>query len=321
MPPLKKDRILQIAHLFFLITIIYWIIGFPQNFRIDQNLSFLISQSRYSLFPTFASVTEWITLLLDQSFLPIVVITVLSTVLGETAKSENADENKSLGRTWILVSVPILFLLSRKIISAHGHYTLPNASMIMAAYALSIRSTRLSWILKLKKMFERNSLRNVGALVLISMFHLTIGIIPSNVDTVLGNVMAGRQNARETYRVVRHHADSGKRILVEGYTPFDHSHPNIRYYGLLSISLERFHEFDPDIVVLNANQLPRIMEGDKPSDSMIHGRENYKDLRDFYSIFYNKTIATDSNGQLWEITYIDENQVQIWMRSDPSRES
>ena len=320
-PPFNKDRILQILHLFFLITIMYWIIGFPQNFRIDQNLSFLLNQSRYSLFPTFASVTEWITLLLDQSFLPIVVITVLSTVLGEEAKSENTDEKKSLGRTWILVSIPILFLLSRKIISAHAHYTLPNASMILAAYALSIRSTRLSWILKLKKRFERNSIRNVFALLLLFVFHLTIGITPPNVDTVLGNVMGDRLDARQTYSIEKEHADSGKKILVEGYTPFDHSHPNIRYYGLLSISLARFQEFNPDVVVLNAGQLPRIMEGEKPSDYMIQDRENYRNLRDFYSIFYKKTYATDSLGQEWRITYTDANQVQIWVKSNSAYDS
>lgn len=220
-----------------------------------------------------------------------------------------------------MVSVPIFFLLSRKIISAHGHYTLPNASMILAAYALSIRSTRLSWIQKLKQYFQKNSIRNISALVLVFVFHLSIGIIPPNVDIVLGNVMGGRLTSRQTYRVVNQHADSGKKILVEGYTPFDHSHPNIRYYGLLSISLERFHEFDPDIVVLNANQLPRIMEGYKPSDYMILGRENYKELRDFYSIFYEKRVSTDPLGQKWVLDYTDGNQVQIWMRSDLSPES
>ena len=315
-PPFRKERILRLINLYFIIIVSYFIIGFPQNFRIDQNVSFMLTASDWHHPPTWDSFNKWWLLLFGQSWIPLLMIIILYLFYSKNKVNDEKRNKYLFVRLWAVAFFPFIFLLIRNVVSSHGHYILPSVSILLTATAISLPSMRFIWIVRLRKWLSMSSIQNVSLICLIGIVELTIGIIPDNIENVLRGVTQGREAARQSYRVVNQHADSGKKILVEAYTPFDHNHPNIRYYGLLSISLKRFQEFNPDIIVLNGNHLSRIMEGDKPNEYLIVGRENFQDLRDFYSIFYKKTYATDSLGQEWRITYTDGNQVQIWVKSN-----
>ena len=87
----------------------------------------------------------------------------------------------------------------------------------------------------------------------------------------------GRSETRDTYQLINSYAENGKKVLVEGETPFNHGLKNLIISGLLTMTLERFKNYDPDILTLNKNQLPYIMEGERPNDYYIANiKDNYK---------------------------------------------
>jgi hypothetical protein len=57
------------------------------------------------------------------------------------------------------------------------------------------------------------------------------------------------------------------------------------------------------------------MEGERPNDYEIVGRENYEEIREYYGLFYHKNATVDPWGGKWIKTYQDSSgKVQIWER-------
>tara|TARA_B100000315_G_scaffold72268_1_gene65831 strand:+ start:56 stop:1267 length:1212 start_codon:yes stop_codon:yes gene_type:complete len=312
-PPFEKKRFLRLVKFIIVVAVTYFILGFPINFHIDRNLSFLINQSKMSLLPTWGSFIEWWSLLIDQSWLPLVIIVILFICLGKDYK-EIPGQKYLYMRLWAVAFMPFIFLLTRKIISSHAHYTLPVVSILLTAVSITLLSLSWNWIAKIKTWFKKDITKYLTAIILLISFHITIGIIPKNVENVLKAVMGGREDVRSTYKIINSYADSGKKVLVEAYVPFRHGHEKIIHGGHLTVTLDNFKNYDPDVVTVNAYQMPHIMEGEKPSDYMIISRENYQEIRQYYGLFYNKRKTVDPWGRKWVKTYQDSMGVQIWQK-------
>ena len=310
-PPFSKDRILRLIKFFLLIALSYFAVGFHQNFYVDRNISFLLGQSRMSVQPTLESFFGWWVQLLQQGLLPLIMILILFLFFGKSPR-ENRGEKYLYMRLWAVAFVPFIFLLTRKVISSHVHYTLPFVSILLTAVAISLPSLTWSWIVRIKTWFKKDLIKYTTAMIMLVSVEMTIGIIPENVGNVLNGVMGGREDVKAAYQAINSYADDGNKILLEAYIPYQHGHKNIEHGGHLKVTLDKFKKYEPDIVAVNVNQMPRIMEGERPNDYMIITRENYQEIREYYGLFYNRSQTVDQWGRDWVVIYENAMGVQLW---------
>tara|TARA_B100000315_G_scaffold224301_1_gene229719 strand:- start:3433 stop:5277 length:1845 start_codon:yes stop_codon:yes gene_type:complete len=314
LPPFNRDKIIKLIKLYSLILISYFTIGFPQNFFISRNLNFIFDQSQMSVAPTWESFFDWWLLLLKYSWLPFVMIVILFIVFSES-QSSNTNRDKSLiWRIWVVTFIPFFFLLTRKIISSYARYTLPHASALLMALAITLPALNWKWLSHLRIWFNNDTMKWSAAVILLLGLYFTIGVVPAKVSHFAHDQVA-REVVRTTYKVINSYADKGKKVFVEAYIPYRHGHENIVTSGHLTATLDLFNEHDPDIIAVNVHQMPHIMEGARPSDYMIVGRENYEEIRRYYGLFYNKSETVDPWGRKWIKTYEDLRGVQIWEKT------
>ena len=77
MPPFNKENILKLLKLYCLIAIFYFIIGLPQNFRIDLSIGLLSVIYRYFNAPSLNFAIEMTSQLVSQSWRPFLIISFL----------------------------------------------------------------------------------------------------------------------------------------------------------------------------------------------------------------------------------------------------
>ena len=311
-PPVRIDLMKKVLKLYLGIALSYLVLAFPISVNVMNSISYLKKQSKYSLPPTWDSFLEWWSLLIQQAWLPLVMIVILFLFFSKSYRT-NQGEKYLYFRLWAVAFVPFIFLLTRNVISGHDHYTMPFVSILLTAAAFSLPCLTSGWIVRIRSWFSKDLMKYAMAIVMLLSVEATIGIIPDKVDEVLGGLIH-REEVRTTYRLINSYADSGKKVLVEAYIPFRDGHENIETGGHLKGTFGEFEKYNPDIVVLNSHQLPRIMEGEKPSDYIIISRENYEEIREYYGLFYNKSETVDPWGRKWVRTYEDLRGVQIWER-------
>ena len=309
-PPVRIDLMKKVLKLYLGIALSYLVLAFPISVNVMNSISHLKKQSKFSLPPTWDSFLEWWSLLIQQAWLPLVMIVILFLFFSKSYRT-NQGEKYLYFRLWAVAFVPFIFLLTRNVISGHDHYTMPFVSILLTATAFSLPCLTSGWIVRIRNWFSRDLMKYAMAIVMLLSVEATIGIIPDKVDEVLGGLIH-REEVRATYRLINSYADSGKKVLVEAYIPFRDGHENIESGGHLKGTLGEFEKYNPDIVVVNSHQLPRIMEGKKPNDYMIISRENYEEIREYYGLFYNKSETVDPWGRKWVRTYEDLRGVQIW---------
>ena len=55
------------------------------------------------------------------------------------------------------------------------------------------------------------------------------------------------------------------------------------------------------------------MEGERPNDYYIATiKDNYKEIREYYALFYNQNNTVDPWGRKWIKFYEDIKGVQLW---------
>ncbi len=101
--------------------------------------------------------------------------------------------------------------------------------------------------------------------------------------------------------------------LVEATIPFNHYETNITYTGHLHMTIKKLKGYDPDIITLARNQLPRIMDDEnRPEEWKLWWGEKYEEIREFYGLFYEKNTTIDPYGNQWIKTYENSRGTQIW---------
>ena len=318
-PPLTKKNMLRLVRFYFLLACSYFLIGFPQNFRIGRGVNEWRDLSQWFVFPTWESIAGWCFQLLDQGWQIFLIIPILYCFLGENVNrnsNEGSSRNSHMNlRIFAVALTPFICLLSRSMIWGPGempHHTIPFLSIILAAEAIILISTEIRWVTRIRIWMNRVSFKFIMAILFLVIIEIWIGIIPRNVDRRLRDIMSGREAARDTYELLNSYLKDGKKVLVEATIPFNHYDKNITYTGHMHMTINRMKEYDPDIITIPKNQLHIIMEGEKPNDSIIINHKNWKENREFYDLFYNKNETVDPWGMKWIKTYEDLRGVQIW---------
>ena len=313
-PPVNIGGIKKLIRLYFLIAMSYFFLAIPFTLNIITLIYSLFDvRTGMSTTPTWESFIEWWNFLIVQGWKPLVILIFLFLFFGKSPSEKNRESNKRFYlRLWAIAFFPFILLLSHNSEFGHGHWTLPFVSILLIAVAVSLHSLTSDWIVGFRSWFSRDFMKYAMVIVLLISVEMTFGLIPGKVDQVLNVLIRDREDVKTTYNLINSYADDGKKVLVEAYIPFRSDHENIVNGGHLSITQNKFREYEPDILAINIHQLPRIMEGDKPNNYEIIGRENYHEIREYYSLFYKKSETFDPWGVKWVKTYEDLRGVQIW---------
>jgi len=320
-PPVSISGIKKLIRFYLFIAVSYFVLSFPLFVSIIATFKRLVyARSTYSTSLTWDSFIEWWSFLIEQGWLPLVMVIVLFLVFGKKLSKEHQSNWVDLRsdkyfflRLWAVAISPFILLSFHRLPYPHVYYTLPFVSILLSASAVSLPYLSFGWVDKIRSWFSKDLPKYAMAILMLISFEMTIGIIPENVGNVLNEMKGGREDARATYKLINSYADNGKKVLVEAYIPFRHGQKNIVHGPHLSMTLDKFKEYEPDIVAVNVHQMPRVMEGERPNEFVIIGIEDtWKDVRKYYGLFYKKKETIDPWGRNWIKIYEDSFGVQLW---------
>ena len=312
-PPVTKNNLKTLIKLYLGIAFSYLILALP----ISINILYVIKRmqyqsSTYTIPTTLNSFLEWWTLFLSQAWLPMGSLVVLYLLFGESNKVKQSSNYLYL-RLGLIAFVPFTLLLTRNLVGPHSYYTLPFVSAILVTVAVCLTSLRGKFVSQIKNLFIKDLTKLALIILMLISVEIPIVIIPDNVNKVLNRMTFGRNETRGNYQLINSYAENGKKVLVEAQIPFNHDLKNLIYGGGLTMTLEKFKNYDPDILALNKNELPNIMEGERPNDYYIATiKDNYKEIREYYALFYNQNNTVDPWGRKWIKIYEDIKGVQLW---------
>ncbi|MBK8574731.1 MAG: glycosyltransferase family 39 protein [Elusimicrobia bacterium] len=116
-------------------TATYFLVGYPQNFKIQETLAFLKTQSQHSKIADATSIGEWISLFAHQFWMPLVLSLILCVFFGKRLDSVGSDEKRldSSGKIKLFLFglFPLLALVSQKFSTPHDYYTIPFGILLL----------------------------------------------------------------------------------------------------------------------------------------------------------------------------------------------
>ena len=312
-PPVTKNNLKILIKLYAGIAFFYLILALPISINILYQIERMQYQSStFTIPPTLNSFLEWWTLFLNQAWLTMGSLVVLYLLFGESNKVKQSNNYLYL-RLGLIAFVPFTLLLTRNFVGPHSYYTLPFVSAILVTFAVCLTSLRGKFVSQIKKLCIKDLTKLALIILMLISVETPIVIIPDNVNKVLNRMTFGRNESRGTYQLFNSYAENGKKVLIESHIPFNHDLKNLIYGGDLTMTLEKFKNYDPDLLALNKNRLPHIMEGERPNDYNIATiKDNYKEVRKYYELFYNKNVTDDPWGKRWIKIYEDIKGVQLW---------
>jgi len=322
-PRININYIIRILLIYIAIIFSYIIIAFPQSLIIDQ-FSWLKNQStNYQRLPNLESFHEWWALLINQIWLPLIMITLLSIFFGKDRSPGIHQEKYYFLRIWIIALIPFLLLLTRRVISPHDWYTLPFASILLTAFAISMYSILNKHVAKYTKWIKTDFKKYFFTVVFLVCFQLMIGITPKNVDKVLlKDVMYGRQDVTETYGIINKHLEDGNKILADWGVPFNRKKFLGSYFGkseLIKLGLPTYDDLsDFDIMAFNTRTWASVFLKDEVPEWYGADYPKWKEHREIYLMFHNRGIVTDKFNQTWvknyDYDYDNEYGYEIWVK-------
>jgi hypothetical protein len=222
-------------------------------------------------------------------------------------------------RIWIIALIPFLLLLTRRVISPHDYYTLPFASILLTAFAISMYSILNKHVAKYTKWIKTDFKKYIFAAVFLVCFQLMIGITPKNVDKVLlKDVMYGRQDVTETYGIINKHLEDGNKILADWGVPFNRKKYIDNYFGkseLIELGMPTYDDLrDFDVIATNTRDWASSYIKDKVTDYYRMDYPKWKEHREIYLMFHNRGIVTDKFNQTWMKNYDNEYGYEIWVK-------
>lgn len=303
-PKFSKARLYQLVKYYLIIIGVYFLAGFPQNFKVYQLISFLKDHSKFSLPATIDSFNEWWDLLWSQIWPALIAIIVLTLIWG--ISSRETMKFKTILAFFVICMLPFLYFLSRKIISGHNYYTLPVVAGLLIFFAFLMVAISKYFYMRLNYKFSVPYW--IRTLSIIAVGFLLIKIIPNVIPTVANEQMINREEARRVYKLINEYQKTKAKINVDPGVPYNFQLGNVKYtWG------NTFNEIEPgktELLVIKPSFYMRYLTGDEPSQYVLNSNPNWQPIRKFYTTFYNKKIATDEYGQSWE--KIHEGEWEIW---------
>jgi len=310
-PPFTSKKVINLIKLYLLIAVSYFILTFPLFFTTIKRL--VAVRSHMSIPPTWESFMDWWILLFTQGWLPLVILILFSLFfVKELPENQKRDKYLFL-RIWAVAFFPFILLLFHNSEFPVWHWTLPFVSILLTAFAIWLPYLDFDWIKKVRSWFSRDLTKYTMAIALLISFEMTVGIVPANVNEVLNELMAGRKEISSMYDKVNDYLEQGKIVFVNPYIPYNQSarHSPI---GPTDLTMEILKKADPDILLLSRKRWYSHYVIGEVSNYMKIGRPNWQEIRELYTLFFEKSETIDPLGQKWIKIYEDTYGIEIWRK-------
>lgn len=314
-PPFNKERGIQFLKYIGIMFIGYFTIGFPQNFTLWKSINFLLFQNQFSAAPTLSSFLGWFGLLYKQIWPPFLTILIFYLLFRENNANQKSKKSKEplykkYGKTTLFVFLPFAFLLTRRILSAHEHYTLPFVALFLTLLVILLplipRPSFLDFLGNLKV----QSFMGVAVFI---FFVSCVKIVPDNMYHIAKNEnLICRQEMRHVYNTLTNYIKSGEHIAVSSYVPFNKYHnPELVSYSW-ALTYNNLIPQKTKAIATKGNLYRRFTK-EQPSHYDKIDSANWQKSHEFYNIFHtNKGV--DKFGQKWKKVYHDKCEMMIWER-------
>jgi hypothetical protein len=305
-PPLNKTTISKSYRYYLTILISYLVIGFPQNLKFPGHFRFLRHQSDQSLPPTVASMTETLTVLINQSAYLLGAILVLYVIFHYTDEDKKAEtvDFSAMIRAGGLALFPLLAILAQRILSLHEHYVLPIAGCLLVLAAYSARNVTQYLPVSFLSTAYRRVIILLLAVVSVVFFRWT----PNAVATVLTSQTQGRSEAQAFVLELARYQKEGVKVLADPYVPWDENFGNVQEAWYRTMSDIR--PGNADILAFNRNYYGRYLED--PPSMYVQTASNWRDVRKFYELFAKREQAIDPYHNTWIKVHSSPHGWEIW---------
>lgn len=305
-PPVTRANLAKSFRYYTIMLISYVVAGFPQNLMFWRHISFLRTQSNLSVSPTIGSVSEMLRALTNQSVLMIAAIIILGLIVRFFEKEDPKTVTAPIfARACALVMLPLVVLLSQRILTTHEHYTLPIASclIVLAAFFTKLFSKNTGAAATLPA--PRKTV--IIALMLVSLLFFRLS--PNAASTVLADQMEGRADAHTFVMELSRYQKENFRILADPYVPWDGNLGNVSESFFRTI--EDIRPGKADILALSKNYYGRYLQ-DPPSLYVQKDIPSWRDVCKFYALFADKDRTVDPYGKTWVKVYANPRGWEIW---------
>ena len=256
---------------------------------------------------TIESISFWIQNFIT-SLLPIVFIIFILNIFGNQDKLKI---NKFGVLKFFLIFILPLVYFSKKIWQPTEHYIFPITASFLVILSYYIKS--LSFLRMISK--NIHNIFNLEALKYVILFFFII-LSFSNLNKF--NYIAHQNYKLKLVNEKNYHfvnmISQGKKVLVDGYVPYDFSLRNIKRYGNLQYTHQIVNKYNPEIMIIQKEQTELFLDKrNKPKYSNNSFFKSYEESYLFYNKLYNKKKFIYKNKK-WNL--IRKDKLIVWEIKD-----
>ena len=303
----------------------YFLIGFPQNFDIFEYGRYLIQQNSHtSLVSKDFLVQQWIPLIQKDLLPPLAFVLAFFLFLPFSFFRESAlqplnEVSRKLSLRFLFFSIlAYLTLVSKQTTSPFQWYTFPFTNAFLFAALLGL----MHWALPLKEKISfslqkipgMNKTYVLRGLSLI-LFAQTVPLFPLTYWNQAVSKTSCRKEARHFKSLIDEQARRGKKIMADANVPYDHQFHDKEIWMTYEMTTSHFAQKKPDFIALKRSYyliyLPRAEGG---LEFGIGHTQDLEDTRNFYRLFFNKTLALAPDQTSWTKIYDDTCGNELWQK-------
>ena len=315
-PPFNMSSLKKALGFYSILLLSFFIIGYPSSILLTHKIAVLVDQSYLHDPWSISSVMDWLILLIDQSYVPVLCMLILFVPFCNPIKVNIS----TLLRLFLITFIPIVVLISRDVLTGHPHYTLTHVSMIIVFVSILFRFFKF-FVFKYYPIKFTNFQKISLSILSLFIIEISIGIFPRNVVKVFNELNAYRSEAEYVYNELNNNMLNGKKIMGSVYAPYGFKYlesDSLLKRSHLRFRLDDIKNFNPDIITIRKDILPIIMEGETPSKAKMIDpfiAEYYPDIREFYDLFYKKNRSLDPYNNYWVLKSETQSGIQIWEKA------
>lgn len=317
--PLNKVSIKNIIIFYSTVIGTFFLIGFPQNFKLQEIFAFVQEAKNYASSPTFETMSHWCAILISTIIPPLIALAVLTMAF---ATQSNPCPNQIRFRNlikfipfWVGSWIILMSLnLNRAVNCDVNYYILPFIAFSLIFFAFIFRCIANIALFRIPGI-AKNFWKLSGPLALIIFALIEIQWVSPTVIANSTDWIKDRNVIRQIYSFGLQTYNEKKFVLRDPYVPF----PNVSNSTILSKkSAERFIKSGKaHFLMLSSKWYYRFLK-DAPnaydvagwSDNPL-GEEDWFYMQDFYKdLVFSKGISTVMGKSYKRI--FQKDSIQIW---------
>lgn len=274
----------------------YLVVGFPQNFGFYKHIKFMLAESQNSRPPTLESVTEYFSLIFNQTKYILLAFLPIHLLFGKR-------ERIITWRMLVFSLLTLLMVISNRMVTPHYHHAMPFIGCFLVT---------MIYVIKLLPVLDFKY--KTAALFVISLTALYfLRDLPTAFLEQRDHQLICRPEAFKLLAMIKEEQKTSGIILGrEPYFPFDSSKEGLskQYWGA------SMQDFDRDNVSLfgTKRSFGEQFLKDGPEYNMLEKANNWKDKQDLYRRVLTEDQFTTPVGHTYKKIHEDSCGFQLWKR-------